>query len=100
MAHRSPAGRTQPEGFGHVVYRVARNGRCYSLLAFSQDLDPERRADRVIAEAWDASFVLFDGAPTEEDIARLALAVPRQEPERYRPTELVLSRREQECPFF
>ena len=89
-----------PEGFGHVVYRVARNGRCYSLLAFSQDLDPERRTDRVIAEAWDASFVLFDGAPTEEDIARLALAVPRQEAARYRPTELVLSRANKSVRFF
>ncbi|HXV26117.1 MAG TPA: hypothetical protein VED46_17905 [Alphaproteobacteria bacterium] len=88
------------DGFGHAVYRVTIGARCYSLLAFSQALDPERRTDRVIAEAWDASFVLFDGMPTDDDIARLARAAPRQEAARYRPTELVLSRANKSIRFF
>jgi hypothetical protein len=89
-----------PEGYGHAVYQVACTTRCYSLLAFSQPLEPERRTDRVIAEAWDASFVLFDGVPSHDDVARLALAAPRQEAARYRPTELVLSRANKSVRFF
>jgi hypothetical protein len=88
------------EGFGHAVYRVDCGARCYSLLAFSRALEPERRTDRVIAEAWDASFVLFDGFPTQEDIDRLSVSVPRQEAARYRPTELVLSRANRSVRFF
>src|SRR5205814_6417752 len=89
-----------PEGYGHAVYQVACTTRRYSLLAFSQHLEPERRTDRVIAEAWDASFVLFDGVPSHGDVARLALAAPRQEAARYRPTELVLSRANNSLRFF
>jgi hypothetical protein len=89
-----------PEGFGHAVYQVACDGRHYSLLAFSRHLEPERRTDRVIAEAWDASFVLFDGVPSGDDIARLADSAPRQEAARYRPTELVLSRANKSVRFF
>ena len=87
-------------GWGHAVYRVDCGSRRYSLIAFSQALEPERRTDRVIAEAWDASFVLFDGTPTAEDIARLSTAVPNQEAARYRPTELVLSRANKSVRFF
>jgi hypothetical protein len=95
-----PRAELSPEGFGYAVYQVTCHGRCYSLLAFSQHLDPARRTDRVIAEAWDASFVLFDGIPSEGDIARLSVAVPRQESARYRPTELVLSRANKSVRFF
>jgi hypothetical protein len=87
-------------GFGHAVYRVDCGARRYSLIAFSQALAPERRTDRVIAEEWDAAFVLFDGIPAAEDIARLAAAVPRQEAARYGPTELVLSRANKSVRFF
>ena len=66
----------------------------------SGNLEPERRTDRVIAEAWDAAFVLFDGIPTAEDVARLKIGVPRQEAARYRPTELVLSRANKSVRFF
>jgi hypothetical protein len=87
-------------GWGYAVYRVDCGPRCYSLIAFSQALEPERRTDRVIAEAWDAAFVLFDGTPTREDITRLRDAVPKQEAARYRPTELVLSRANKSVRFF
>ena len=46
------------EGFGRAVYRVETPRRAYSLVAFSRRLAPEQRTDRVIAEAWDTSYVL------------------------------------------
>lgn len=79
-------------GFGHAVYRVATPTRIYSLVAFSIDLPPEQRTDRVIAEAWDASFVLYDGAPDAAEIARLRASVPRQEAGRFTERDLILSR--------
>jgi len=36
------------------------------------------RTDRVIAEVWDATFNLFDGVPTQEDIDYLANNTPKQ----------------------
>ena len=79
-------------GFGHAVYAVRTPARTYSLVAFSDDLPPERRTDRVIAEAWDASFVLYDGIPDPGEIARLRANVPRQEAGRYSERDLILSR--------
>ena len=37
------------------------------------------RSDRVIAQAWDATFALFDGEPTAQDLDRLQSNVPHQE---------------------
>ncbi len=88
------------EGFGHAVYRVARDARRYSLVVFSHELAPEDRTDRVIAEAWDATFVLFDGDPTAEDIARLSQNAPKQEAGRFLARELVLSRANKSTRFF
>ena len=95
-----PRAALDAEGYGHAVYLVRCGARCYSLVAFSQPLDPTRRTDRVIAEAWDASFALFDGLPADEDIERLFRALPRQEAARYRATELVLSRANKSVRFF
>ena len=46
----------------------------------------------MIAEAWDATFALFDGVPTEADILRLSQNVPKQEAGRVSERELSLSR--------
>ena len=46
----------------------------------------------MIAEAWDATFTLFDGIPTAEDIDRLEANVPLQEAGRISERELSLSR--------
>ena len=46
------------EGFGRAIYSVCLGGHNYSLVAFATMLAPERRTDRVIAEAWDTSYVL------------------------------------------
>ena len=38
-------------GWGHAVYGVECGARRYSLIAFSQSLEPDRRTDRVIKTA-------------------------------------------------
>ena len=79
-------------GFGHCVYVVKNGSKQYSLICFSNHLDDSERSDRVIATKWDASFVLFDGVPSTEDIQRLKDNVPLQEQGRVTEKELCLSR--------
>lgn len=79
-------------GVGHAIYTAHGPERSYSLVAFAHDLPDELRSDRVIAEAWDATFTLFDGIPTQADIERLAQNVPLQEAGRVSERELCLSR--------
>ncbi|MDA8668116.1 hypothetical protein N9M26_00505 [Alphaproteobacteria bacterium] len=79
-------------GFGHCVYVVKNDSKHYSLICFSNHLDDGERSDRVIATKWDASFVLFDGVPSTEDIQRLKDNVPLQEQGRVTEKELCLSR--------
>lgn len=80
------------KGVGHAVYSAKTPDRTYSLVAFAHDLPPEMRSDRVIATAWDATFTLFDGVPTQADIDRLAENVPHQEAGRVTESELSVSR--------
>ena len=80
------------KGFGHGIYVVQKDGKQYSLVCFSNHLNDTDRSDRVIATKWDASFVLFDGIPTQEDIQRLKENVPLQEQGRVSEKELCLSR--------
>lgn len=79
-------------GVGHAVYSAQGPDRTYSLVAFAHDLPPERRSDRVIADAWDSTFTLFDGVPSDEDIQRLSQNVPLQEGGRLTQSELSLAR--------
>ena len=79
-------------GVGHAVYCAHTPDRTYSLVAFAHDLSPDQRSDRVIATSWDSTFCLFDGTPTEDDIARLRQNVPLQEAGRVSETELSVSR--------
>ncbi|WP_171230236.1 hypothetical protein [Ruegeria sp. HKCCA4008] len=87
-----PAFEIDNKGVGHAVYTAQGPDRAYSLVAFAHDLPPDQRSDRVIAEAWDATFSLFDGIPTAEDIDRLSQNVPLQEAGRVSEAELSLSR--------
>lgn len=80
------------QGVGHAVYCAHGPERSYSLVCFAHDLPPEKRSDRVIAQAWDATFALFDGVPTGLDIARLSRNVPLQEAGRVTERELSVSR--------
>ena len=70
----------------------SRKDRIYSLVCFSQSIDPDERSDRVIANKWDAAFVLYDGIPSTKDIDRLRKNVPKQELGRVSCSELALSR--------
>lgn len=79
-------------GVGRAVYCVHTPKRSYSLVAFAHDLPDGMRSDRVIATAWDATFTLFDGIPTEADLRRLADNVPKQEAGRISDSELTLAR--------
>ncbi len=87
-------------GYGWALYVVTTPERCYSLVCFSHYLAPERRTDRVIAEAWDATFTLFDGVPTDLDIARLAEQTPKQEAGRFQASDLVISRANKSLRLF
>lgn len=87
-------------GYGHVVISAEGPERTYSLIAYSHELDPEKRTDRVIAEAWDATFTLFDGIPGDDDIERLRNEVPMQEAGRCSPNELTLSRANKSVRLF
>ncbi|WP_037308800.1 hypothetical protein [Ruegeria halocynthiae] len=97
MAHEGwtftrPVFEIDETGVGHAVYTVHGPEHAYSLVAFAHDLPPDQRSDRVIAEAWDATFTLFDGIPTPQDIRRLSENVPLQEAGRVSESELSLSR--------
>ena len=87
-------------GVGVAIYCVAIGARTYSLVAFGHDLPAERRTDRVIAEAWDATFVLYDGVPGDAEVERLRQNVPRQEAGRYLPSELILARANRSVRLF
>jgi hypothetical protein len=95
-----PVWEINAEGYGRAVYSVPLGGHVYSLVAFSTPLAPENRTDRVIAEAWDTSYALFDGQPTAADLDRLQENAPRQEAGRYLASELVLCRANKSVRLF
>ena len=88
------------DGFGHAIYTAHAKARPYSLIVFTHALAPEKRTDRVIAEAWDATFNLFDGIPTEADIRRLSQNTPLQEAGRFTSKELALGRANKSLRMF
>ncbi|MGB7242924.1 MAG: hypothetical protein WBC93_12660 [Sulfitobacter sp.] len=87
-------------GTGYGVYRTRCGDRTYCLVAFAHDLPDEMRSDRVIATAWDATFTLFDGEPTQADINRLRDNVPLQEAGRITARELTLARANRSVRLF
>jgi len=87
-------------GEGVGVYCLKTPHQIYSLICFAHDLPPEKRSDRVIADEWDAAFVLYDGAPTAAEIERLRANAPRQEAGRYTERDLVLSRANRSVRLF
>jgi hypothetical protein len=87
-------------GYGHAVYSVETLRRFYCLVAFSTPLEDSRRTDRVIAEAWDTSYVLYDGIPNADEIARLRQNAPLQESGRYCARDLVLARANKSVRLF
>ena len=88
------------DGVGVAVYAARGPDRTYSLVCFAHDLDPAMRTDRVIAEAWDATYVLYDGIPDDGEIERLRANTPKQEAGRFRHTDLILSRTNKSARLF
>ncbi len=88
------------DGTGTATYRATGPDRTYTLVVFAHDLPASKRSDRVIADAWDATFTLFDGIPDDQDIERLRQSVPKQEAGRLEPTELTLSRANRSVRMF
>lgn len=88
------------KGVGIVTYRCKGPDRTYTLIVYAHDLPAEKRSDRVIADAWDATFTLYDGEPSSEDIERLSKNVPLQEAGRVSETEFVLSRANKSVRLF
>lgn len=88
------------KGVGIAIYSATGPIRTYSLICFSHDLPPELRSDRVIAHAWDATFTLFDGVPTRQDVERLSQNVPKQEAGRITGREISLSRANRSARLF
>jgi len=87
-------------GYGVSVHAAHTPKRTYSLITFTNEIDPKERTDRVVAEVWDATFNLFDGIPAETDIKRLAGNTPKQEAGRYSTSELVLARANKSLRLF
>ena len=88
------------DGYGTTAYRIHTPGGVLGFVAFSHHLDPADRTDRVIAERWDASFVLTLEPPTPGDLERLHDNVPRQEAGRCGAGEIVLSRANRSVRLF
>ncbi|KNG94100.1 hypothetical protein [Pseudaestuariivita atlantica] len=95
-----PVWQMNAEGHGHAVYTIRLGGHDYALVAVSNELDPSQRTDRVIATAWDAAFVLYDGVPDEAEVARIRREAPKQEAGRFGPRDLVLSRANKSVRLF
>ena len=87
-------------GYGLAVYAAHGPQRTYSLIAYTHEIDPAQRTDRVIAEAWDATFSFFDGVPDDTDIERLRADTPRQESGRFTSKELTLARANKSMRLF
>lgn len=95
-----PVWEMDADGFGHAVYSLTLGGHAYSLVAFSNRLEPDQRTDRVIAQAWDTAFVLYDGVPDADEVERLRQNAPKQEAGRFGPRDLVLSRANKSVRLF
>jgi hypothetical protein len=87
-------------GVGTAIYTVRVGERLYSLVGFGHEIPPEKRTDRVIAEVWDATFVLHDGLPDDDAVKRLRANVPLQEAGRFLESELILARANRSVRLF
>jgi len=85
---------------GYAVYTAHGPDHSYSLVAFSNNLPPEKRSDRVIATEWDATFTLLDGVPDAAEIAFLSRNIPRQEAGRVTGKSLSVSRANRSVRLF
>ena len=95
-----PVWNIDADGFGHAVYTLRFHGYDYALVAVSTPLPDDMRTDRVIATAWDTTYVLYDGVPDADEIARIVTNAPLQEAARFTHRDLVLSRANRSVRLF
>ena len=88
------------DGKGHCVLSVELGKQVYSLVCFTEKLNPQERSDRVIATKWDASFCLYAGIPSDKQIEKLESQVKIQEKGRFDKNVLVLSRANKSVTLF
>ncbi|MDN3679305.1 hypothetical protein QWZ04_03050 [Vibrio tapetis subsp. quintayensis] len=81
-----------PDGFGHVIYKLATPNHTYHLVVFCDEIADDERNDRVIAEKWDVTFALVDGDVDVSLLEKLRANVPLQEAGRNPNNVLVLAR--------
>ena len=87
-------------GFGSAVIKTIFNDDIYSLVVFCNPLNDEERSDRVIAEKWDMTFSLFEGAPSESELTQMSQNLIIQEAGRHLPKQLTLSRANKSVRIF
>ncbi len=92
--------RLDDNGVGEVLYTIDSGDQVFYFVIFSQQLSPEERTDRVIADGWDAAAALCEGELTPERLAELRRNVPRQEYGRADPHTLVWTRGNRSSRFF
>ncbi|MFT6139489.1 MAG: hypothetical protein ACJAXN_000679 [Psychromonas sp.] len=81
-----------PQGFGHVIYKLATPHHVYHLVVFCDQIADNERNDRVIAEKWDVTFALVYGYVDVSLLEKLRSNVPLQEAGRNPNNVLVLAR--------
>ena len=87
-------------GHGEAVYEIDAGGHKLSFIAFTTTLDESEHTDRVVAERWEVTAALVEGAPSGEFLAELRRQVPQQEAGRFDPRVLVLTRGNRSVRFF
>ena len=60
-------------GYGSMVLSLSFDNKTYSLIGYTQPMNPAERTDRVIATKWDACFCLFNGVGTQMEIESISL---------------------------
>ncbi|EBA00182.1 hypothetical protein [Marinobacter sp. ELB17] len=80
------------QGHGTAIYRITTPQGLYHCVIFCRELRADQRSDRVIAEAWDATFAIVEGDVEAELLQNMADNVPLQEAGRLSSRVLVLSR--------
>ena len=89
-----------PQGFGHVIYKLATPNHVYHLVVFCDEIADNERNDRVIAEKWDVTFALVYGSVNVKLIEELRANVPLQEAGRNPNNVLVLARANKSVRIF
>ncbi len=87
-------------GIGEAIYKIQTATAEYYAVFFSNDLAPELRNDRVIAESWDIAFCLWSGKITSDDVKELSKNLPLQEKGRYNTNVFCISRANKSLRLF